>query len=245
MFGEKGRKAEKIKWLGIILDSGLQFQDHLDARVKRAKQMLRNLKGLGNSTWGLTPLSWRQAYTGMIRTIVLWGAEVGWRGQEKWRKALKGLQYQSLRKCSGAPQGTAQDAVDRITGVESIETKTDAMQARFVARSKCNGSAMEGLWPADFEKSEEETGRGRHWTDHEDCGWKAGSDGFETVADRMVEKLGLEGDEEISWGGACGTVEFFTKEIGNKDMNKDRWEERIKETTMAGNYDLALRAEAN
>ena len=118
---------------------------------------------------------------------------MGWRGQEKWRKALKSLQYQSLRRCSGAPPGTAQDAVDRISGVESVETKMDVMQARFVARTMCDGSAMEGLWPADFEKSEEESGRERHWTDHEDCGWKAGSDGFETVADCIVERLGLEG----------------------------------------------------
>ena len=57
---------------------------------------------------------------------------------------------------------------------------------------------MEGLWPPDFEKSEEEVGNIRHRTDHEDSGWKARTDGFETVADRMVQKLGLEGDEEIS-----------------------------------------------
>ncbi len=57
---------------------------------------------------------------------------------------------------------------------------------------------MEGLWPANFEKSEEENGRGRHWTDHEDCGWKAGSNGFKTVADRMVEKLGLDNKQAPS-----------------------------------------------
>ena len=73
-----------------------------------------------------------------------------------------------------------------------------AMQARFVARSMCDRTALEGMWPADFEKLEEEQGKGRQWTDHEDSGWKAGKDGFETIADRMVEKLGLEGDEEIS-----------------------------------------------
>lgn len=88
--------------------------------------------------------------------------------------------------------------VDKITRVESIERKMDAMQARFVARSMCNRAAMEGLWPVDFSKSEEEPGEGWHWTDHEDSGWKEGKDGFETVADRMVGKLGLEGEEEIS-----------------------------------------------
>ena len=83
----------------------------------------------------------------MIRTIALWGAEFGWKGQEKWRKALRTLQYQSLRRCTGALQGTAQLAVDQIAGVEPIEAKLDAMQARFAARSLGNPAAMEGLCP--------------------------------------------------------------------------------------------------
>ena len=93
IFGRKGRKGETVKWLGVILDTKLKFEEHLKARVKRATQMLGNLKGLGNSACGLTPMSWRQAYTGMIRTIALWGTEVGWRGKEKWRKALRKMQY--------------------------------------------------------------------------------------------------------------------------------------------------------
>ena len=112
-FGRRGKKEEKMKWLGVILDSELQFHDHMLSRVKRARQMLGNLSGLGNSTWGMTPYSLRQAHTEIIRTIALWGAEVGWRGQEKLRKALKSLQYQGLRKCSGAPYGTAQAAVEK------------------------------------------------------------------------------------------------------------------------------------
>ncbi len=83
-----------------------------------------------------------------------------------------------------------------------------------------DGAAMEGLWLADFEKLEEEQGEGRHWTDNEDSGWKTGMDRFETVADRMVEKLGLEGNEEISRGVACRKVEVFTKEIGSKNTRK-------------------------
>ena len=126
---------ETVKWLGIILESELKLHEHLNMRVKRETQILGSLKGLENSSCGLTPMSWRQAYTGMIRTIALQVAEVGWRGQEKWRKALKKIQYQSLRKCEGALQATPQDAVDKITEVEPIETKMDAMQAHFVARS--------------------------------------------------------------------------------------------------------------
>ena len=176
----------------------------------------------------------------MIRTIALWGAEVGWRGQGKWRKALKTLQYQSLSKSVGAPYGTAQAAVDRIAGVEPIETKLDSMQARFVARSMTDPTAIRGLWPRDFKKSQEEVGKGGHWTDHEDSGWKAGLDGFEMVADRMVGRLGLDGGEEVSWGGPCSKVEVFTYDVDNKRMGKEQWEERVKEITMGGGYDVAF-----
>ena len=124
--------------------------------------------------------------------------------------------------------------------MESIQTKMDAMQPSFVARSMCDGTAIEGLRPPDFEKSEDELGKGRHWTDREYSGRKAGTDGFETVADCIVNKLGLESDEEISWGGAFQKVEVFSTEIGDKNMNRNRWEEKIKDTTMGGEYDLAL-----
>ena len=158
VFGRKGKKNEGVKWLGIILDERLQFQTHLETRIKRPRKMLGCPKGLGNSAWGLSPLSWRQAYTGMIRTIALWGAEIGWRGQEKWRRALSSLQYQCLRKCTGAPLGTSKTAVNKIAGVEAIETKMGAMQARFVARSMGDNSAMERLWPPDFEDQRKREG---------------------------------------------------------------------------------------
>ena len=56
----------------------------------------------------------------------------------------------------------------------------------------------------------------------------------------MVENLGLVGKEEISWGGACRTVKVFTKEIGNKNMSREKWEEKTKDVTMGVDYDLAF-----
>ena len=63
---------------------------------------------------------------------------------------------------------------------------------------------------------------------------------FETLAYCMLENLGLEGDEEIWLGVACRKVEVYTREIGNMDTSKEKWKERIKEITMAGDYVLAF-----
>ena len=48
----------------------------------------------------------------MIRPIAMWGAELGWRGQENWEKEFSRLQYQALRKATGAVHGTATDKVN-------------------------------------------------------------------------------------------------------------------------------------
>ena len=50
----------------------------------------------------MSPLSWRQAYMGMIRSVASWGVEVGWMGQKEWREEMESLQYAALRKCIGA-----------------------------------------------------------------------------------------------------------------------------------------------
>ena len=56
----------------------------------------------------------------------------------------------------------------------------------------------------------------------------------------MAQKLELEGDEEISWGGDCQIVEVFTTEIRDKNTSRNKWEENIKDTTMGGDYDRAF-----
>ena len=65
-----------VKWLGIILDDTLYFDVHWKARIKKARNLLRAFNFIGTSQYGISPRFWRQLYTGMIRTVALWGAEL-------------------------------------------------------------------------------------------------------------------------------------------------------------------------
>ena len=112
------------------------------ARIEKARKMLGALNGIGNSQWGISPLSWRSAYTGMIRTIATWGAEIEWRGQMAWTKEMARLQYASLRKATGAVLGSRMTTVERIAGVEPIEVHLDALQARFAGRGIADPSII-------------------------------------------------------------------------------------------------------
>ena len=140
--GRRGRRgvAEKVKWLGVILDEDLDFGQHWEYRIRKARSLLGALDGVGYSKWGMSLLSWRQAYTGMIRSDSAWEIEVGWSGQREWRVEMEKLQYAALRKCTGAVVGTRKEYVHKIAAVESVEMFARASAGRFLARTMCNPS---------------------------------------------------------------------------------------------------------
>ena len=74
------REGEYAKWLGVVCDEGLTFDRHWKAKVEKARKMLGAVSGMGGSQWGISLSRWRQLYTGMIRSIAMWGSEIGWRG---------------------------------------------------------------------------------------------------------------------------------------------------------------------
>ena len=138
--GRRGRRgiAEKVKWLGVILDEDLDFGPHWEYRIGKARSLLGALDGVGSSKWGMSPLSWRRAYTGMVRSVASWGIEVGWRGQREWRVMMEKLQYATLRKCTGAVVGARKEFVRKIAAVEGVETFARAAAGRFLARTMCD-----------------------------------------------------------------------------------------------------------
>ena len=49
--GRRGRcgVAEKVKWLWVILDEDLDFGQHWEYRIRKARSLLRALDGVGSS----------------------------------------------------------------------------------------------------------------------------------------------------------------------------------------------------
>ena len=88
----------------------------------------------------MSPLSWRQAYTGIVRSVASWGIKVGWRGQREWRENMEKLQYTALRKCTGTVVGARKEYVKKIAAVEGVETFARVAAGRFLARTICDPS---------------------------------------------------------------------------------------------------------
>ena len=57
----RGRVAEKVKWLGVILNDCLDFKEHWLHQIGKARCLFGVISGVGNSRWGIGPVSWRAA----------------------------------------------------------------------------------------------------------------------------------------------------------------------------------------
>jgi len=96
--------------------------------------MLAQFNGLGTRNGESVRRAGDKIYTGMIRAVALWGAELGWRGQRDWEKEFERLQYQALKKCVNATHGSRRELVSQIAGVKSPRMALDAAQARMIGK---------------------------------------------------------------------------------------------------------------
>ena len=127
-----------MRWLGVILDDRLDFKEHWRHRIGKARSFLWALGGVGNSKWGMSPVSWRAAYTGMVRAVASWDVEIWWGGQKEWRWEMTLLQNTALWKALGALKGSSGRKANAIAAVEDVETFAKAVTGRFLGCNLCD-----------------------------------------------------------------------------------------------------------
>jgi len=103
---------------------------------------------------------------------------LGWRGQRDWEKDFEQLQYQALKKCVNATNGSKIELVSQIAGVESPKVALDAAQARLMGKIMRDTTTLEDLMFDD--KTGRIAERGREYNDFGQE-YTVGLDGFTSV----------------------------------------------------------------
>ena len=117
--------------LGIHLRSDLSFREHIRRRTAKETTLLKVMTRLGNSNGCMSPRALRALYTGAIRPIFTWGSEL-------WNRP-KRVEYQALRKITGAYHGSSHETLLAISHIEPLQTKLDDITACWAARSLRTG----------------------------------------------------------------------------------------------------------
>ena len=95
IFGGQLHLHEDVKYLGVILDSKLNWTKHLESRVKKANAAFVVSRRAVGATWGLTPRSVLWLYTAIIRPMLSYASVVWW--PKTLRKSVQGQLSQVQR----------------------------------------------------------------------------------------------------------------------------------------------------
>ena len=74
LYGEPLKIYPQVKFLGIILDSKLTFQKHLEDILERCNSRYYRLRLLANKKWGPSPATLIQTYKQCVRPIFEYGS---------------------------------------------------------------------------------------------------------------------------------------------------------------------------
>ena len=97
--------------------------------------------GLATTKGGISPLAARSLYTGMVRPIFTWAAEI-WRKPNTRNTHLREMgriEYKALRRICSGYYGSRHTTLTRIAAVEPLESKLDDISASWAGRAVRNG----------------------------------------------------------------------------------------------------------
>ncbi|MCP4458360.1 MAG: reverse transcriptase-like protein [Cytophagales bacterium] len=114
--------SSSAKFLGVTLDSKLNYNEHITKITNKATASLMQCKKAVGPTWGLTPKTCKWLYTTVIRPILTYCVSIWIRATHTKHNAKKieRVQALALRIMSGAMPSTPFNTLNHITNTINI-----------------------------------------------------------------------------------------------------------------------------
>ena len=98
LFGVRLKLTDKVKYLGVILDSKLDWREHIEERIKKALRVFWQCRTTFGKKWGLRPSVLYWMYRAIIRPILIYGCMV-WAPQVEVGVVRKKMDYVQRLAC--------------------------------------------------------------------------------------------------------------------------------------------------
>lgn len=128
--------SESAKYLGIILDSKLNWNKNIEERRKKAYNALYACKKCIGKKWGLKPGLIHWMYIMVVRPILTYGSLVWWQVTEKdyIKRKLKSLQRAASIGITGAFRTTPSDSLEWILNLAPLDLEIKQIAAMSAIR---------------------------------------------------------------------------------------------------------------
>lgn len=121
------------RWLGVWLDSGFTFSTHIREREKQAQAAEARISGL-TRTYGFPPELVRKIQIAAVQAIVLFGAEIWWRGQKIHQEEFQKFFNKQGRAITGMYQSNPVGSFMSKSGLIPARILLDYPQRKYAYR---------------------------------------------------------------------------------------------------------------
>ena len=138
-----------MKYLGVHLDSKLNWKIHVDAQYQKAITSFYQVRRVTGKTWGLSPKVIRWIYTAIVRPMVAYGAAVWWPRVDQKTVSIQLDRVQRLVCITGAVRTTPTSALEIIVDLTplTLYIKQEAMLACYRLKTNFQWSPYRVVTP--------------------------------------------------------------------------------------------------
>ena len=119
------------RFLGMIFDSKLTWQLHIENIVTRSKRKLNILRALTGTKWGSSSKSLLIVYRAIIRSIFDYGCQAYNSAADTTKKKLDSVQYQALRICAGGLPLTSLASLQVEMGEPPLDLRRQRLSSKY------------------------------------------------------------------------------------------------------------------
>lgn len=122
LFNTELQLSAEVKYLGVILDSRLNWSSHLNNKIEKATVVFWQCRRMVGRTWGLNPKITLWLYQAVIRPMVSYGAIVWWPRTTLTtvEAKLQRLQRLACMAATGCMRTTPTAALEAIMGLPPL-----------------------------------------------------------------------------------------------------------------------------
>lgn len=133
--------SSSAKYLGIVLDSKLDWNKNIEERAKKATSALFSCKRFAGKKWGIKPEMAHWLYTSIVRPILTYGAVVWWPAVNKKvvTNRLEKVQRMACVGMTGALRTTPTLGLEIMLGLHPIKELVKNIAAKGALRLRESG----------------------------------------------------------------------------------------------------------
>src|SRR5207245_2506475 len=130
------KMENQVKFLGMIFDSKLSWNNHIQFIEKKCLARLNLMRSLSGNKWGASKTTLLTLYRMLIRPILDYGAIAYDSTSKSSKKRLDTIQYKALRICCSSMVGTSGIAMQNECGELPLHLRRKMYLLQYGAKIK-------------------------------------------------------------------------------------------------------------